>query len=255
MRERAPVRRARRLAWAATRFPRGPTGRCIAITDEIDFGYATHDDIDEVVELVNLAYRGEPGDDSWTSEAELLDGQRLDAEMLADTLDRPGTHVLLARTGGELAACCELQRPRRAGDLVPPGEVAAEDVTTKPLHEERKLDEPPPEEHPDGVDDGAAYFGMFSVRPGIQGSGVGGGLLDEAERIAREEWRAESLELTVIHLREELIGWYERRGYARTGAEKDFPDDAERFGRPKREGLRLVVLRKPLAAAGAPQAA
>lgn len=218
----------------------------LPISEELEFGYATHDQIDAVVELVNLAYRGEPGEDAWTSESDLLDGQRLDAAMLAETLDRPGMHVLMAHRGDQLVACCELQRPRRGGDLVPPGEVAAHDLTTKPLHEERRLDDPPPEAHPDGVNEGAAYFGMFSVRPGLQGGGVGRALLDEAERIAREEWRAEGLELTVIHLREELIQWYERRGYERTGERKHFPDDAERFGRPKQDGLELVVLRKSL---------
>ncbi len=217
----------------------------IAIS-EIDFSYATHDDIDALVDLVNAAYRGEPGEDGWTTEAELLDGQRVDAAMLDETLDRPGAHVLLAHQGGALVACCELQRPRRSGDLVPPGEVAAHDVTTKPLHEERKLDDPPPPEHPDGVDEGAAYFGMFSVKPGLQGSGVGRGVLEEAERIAREEWGATSLELTVIHVRDELIEWYERRGYERTERDKPFPSDAERFGKPRREGLKLAVLRKPL---------
>ena len=217
----------------------------IAIS-EIHFSYATHDDIDAVVELVNAAYRGEPGEDGWTTESELLDGQRLDGDMLAETLDRPGAHVLLAHSGGELVGCCELQRPRKNGNLVPPGEVAAVDLTTKPLHEERKLDDPPPPEHPDGVDEGAAYFGMFSVKPGLQGGGVGRGVLEEAERIAREEWGATSLELTVIDVRDELIGWYERRGYARTKRDKPFPDDAERFGKPRREGLKLAVLRKPL---------
>lgn len=214
---------------------------------EIDFRYATHADDQAVAELVNLAYRAEPGDDSWTTETELLEGQRVDTEMVAELLDRVGVHVLLAYRGDELVACCELQRPRRQGNLVPPGEVAAEDVTTRPLHEERKLDDPPPEAHPDGVDDGAAYFGMFSVRPGLQGGGVGRAVLDEAERIARDEWDAHSLELTVIDVREELIAWYERRGYVRQPNGKPFPSDAERFGRPKHgEQLHLAVLRKPL---------
>ena len=43
-----------------------------------------------------------------------------------------------------------------------------------------------------------AYFGMFSVRPNLQGAGVGNALLAECERIAREEWRCASMRMTVI---------------------------------------------------------
>ena len=35
------------------------------------------------------------------------------------------------------------------------------------------------------IEDGAGYFGMFSVRPELQGAGIGKHLLAEAERIAR----------------------------------------------------------------------
>ena len=38
------------------------------------------------------------------------------------------------------------------------------------------------------VEDGAGYFGMFSVRPTLQGGGVGKAMLAEAERIARDDW-------------------------------------------------------------------
>src|SRR5687768_9907776 len=38
------------------------------------------------------------------------------------------------------------------------------------------------------VEDGAGYFGMFSVDPQRQGGGLGKRVLAEAERIVREEW-------------------------------------------------------------------
>jgi hypothetical protein len=50
----------------------------------------------------------------------------------------------------------------------------------------------------------------------------------------------------VITLRTELIAWYERRGYRRTGVFKAFPYGDARFGIPKRGDLRLEVLRKSL---------
>ncbi|MEO6172421.1 MAG: GNAT family N-acetyltransferase, partial [Arenimonas sp.] len=92
----------------------------------------------------------------------------------------------------------------------------------------------------------AAYFGMFSVRPGQQGSGIGKLLLAEAERIARDEFECPRMDMTVIDIRESLIAFYERRGYTRTGIHKPFPYGDERFGVPKRDDLRFEVLTKEL---------
>lgn len=195
---------------------------------------------------MELAYRGAGSRDGWTTEADLLHGQRTDAAMVGAALDRPGAHILLAHRDGRFVACCELHRPRRARQLVPAGEIGAADETTPALHQERKADDPPHGCRPDGVTEGAAYFGMFSVDPTLQGGGVGRLVLEEAERIARTEWAADTLELTVIDLRTELIEWYERRGYERTGTFKEFPYGDERFGIPARDDLRLAVLQKPL---------
>ncbi|WP_377272488.1 GNAT family N-acetyltransferase [Peterkaempfera sp. SMS 1(5)a] len=91
-----------------------------------------------------------------------------------------------------------------------------------------------------------AYFGMFSVRPDRQGGGIGRAVLDEAERIARTQWGATAMEMTVIVQREDLIAWYERRGYRRTGEMLPFPYGDERFGVPRRPDLRFERLVKPL---------
>jgi len=93
-------------------------------------------------------------------------------------------------------------------------------------------------------DDGVGYFGMFSVRPGLQGGGIGKALLAEAERIVREEWQLPMMQMTVIDVRDELIAFYERRGYRRTGILKPFPYGDERFGQPRREDLRFEILEK-----------
>lgn len=96
------------------------------------------------------------------------------------------------------------------------------------------------------IEDGAGYFGMFSVRPQMQGSGVGKALLAEAERLARDDWQLPAMRMTVIDLRNELIAFYERRGYRRTGVYKPFPYGDDRFGLPKRDDLRFEVLEKHL---------
>lgn len=96
------------------------------------------------------------------------------------------------------------------------------------------------------VEDGAGYFGMFSVQPTLQRSGLGREVLAEAERIAREDYGMAVMRMTVIDVRDELIAWYERRGYARTGLKKPFPYGDERFGIPLRPDLRFEVLEKRL---------
>jgi GNAT superfamily N-acetyltransferase len=95
-------------------------------------------------------------------------------------------------------------------------------------------------------EDAAGYFGMFSVRPDLQGGGIGKLLLAEAERIARDEWDLPAMRMTVIDLRDELVAFYERRGYRRTGIFKPFPYGDERFGLPTRDDLRFEVLEKAL---------
>ena len=95
-------------------------------------------------------------------------------------------------------------------------------------------------------EDGAGYFGMFSVVPSRQGGGIGSRVLAEAERIVRDEWHLPVMRLTVIDIRDELAAYYERRGYVRTGKKKPFPYGDERFGVPKRDDLRFEVLEKQL---------
>ncbi len=94
------------------------------------------------------------------------------------------------------------------------------------------------------VEDGAGYFGMFSVDPTMQGGGIGKGVLAEAERIVANQWRCPRMRMTVIDVRDELIAFYERRGYVRTGERKPFPYGDPRFGLPKRPDLRFEVLEK-----------
>ena len=94
----------------------------------------------------------------------------------------------------------------------------------------------------------ACYFGMFAVSPTLQGAGIGKRLLHQAETYAREAWSCQRMEMTVIDIRSELIDFYLRRGYRRTGIFKPFPYGDERFGIPLRDDLRFEILDKPIAA-------
>jgi len=174
------------------------------------FRPATEADIPALVALVTSAYRGEASRAGWTTEADLLEGERIDPQVLRADLARPRSLVLVGEDGAGLAACAHV------------------------------------------ADDGdAAYFGMFAVRPGLQGAGLGARLLAECERVAREQWRLPAMRMTVIDVRDELIAWYQRRGYRRTGVLKPFPYGDTRFGIPLRDDLRFEVLEKRFDGAGA----
>ena len=162
-------------------------------------------DIPAIVALVESAYRGESGQRGWTTETHLLDGQRTDAESVAELIGRDESRVLLVEHEGALVACCHIERQGQSG-----------------------------------------YFGMFAVRPELQMAGLGRGLLAEAERIARDEWQAGAMRMSVIEQREELIAWYQRRGYRLTGETGAFPYGQPRFGIPRRDDLRFVWMSKPL---------
>ena len=90
---------------------------------------------------------------------------------------------------------------------------------------------------------GRLYLGMLAVAPEAQALGAGRHLLAAAETQARRQG-CPRIKITVLAARPELLAWYERRGYARTGATEPFPADA-RFGRP-RQALELLVLEKAL---------
>ena len=177
---------------------------------DLTFRPATLADIDALVVLVTSAYRGDVSKQGWTTEADMLDGQRIDPEVLREDIARERSRIVIAEREAHLLACVHVAE-----------------------------------------DDGAGYLGMFSVKPDLQGGGVGKLLLTEAERIARDEWRLPAMRMTVIDIRDELIAFYERRGYRRTGITKPFPYGDERYGTPKRDDLRFEVLEKSLVDNGA----
>ncbi|MFC3550176.1 GNAT family N-acetyltransferase [Lysobacter cavernae] len=176
----------------------------------IQFRNATHADIDALVALVESAYRGDVSKQGWTTEADLLGGRRTGADDIQACIDRPHSVILLAERSGADGH----------GELLACAHIA--------------------------IEDGAGYFGMFSVRPTQQGGGIGKIVLARAECIAHEDWGLAAMRMTVIDVREELIAFYERRGYHRTGIKKPFPYGDERFGQPKRDDLQFEVLEKAL---------
>ncbi|HXH17909.1 MAG TPA: GNAT family N-acetyltransferase [Chitinophagales bacterium] len=88
------------------------------------------------------------------------------------------------------------------------------------------------------------YLGMLTVIPELQNRGIGKQLLKAADEEARKQC-CQSIYMTVISLRSELIAWYERHGYVNTQIKKPFPMDNPACGLPKRF-LEFAVLEKVL---------
>jgi ribosomal protein S18 acetylase RimI-like enzyme len=89
----------------------------------------------------------------------------------------------------------------------------------------------------------ALYLGMLSVAPVCQGGGIGKALLEAAVEHGRQT-RCDRIHITVISVRHELIAWYERHGYVRTGEIEPF-HAGEKVG-IQLQPLELVVLERGL---------
>lgn len=85
------------------------------------------------------------------------------------------------------------------------------------------------------------YLGMLTVSPKKQTAGIGKELMKAAEEIAREK-NCPCIFMNVISVRDELIAWYERQGYFKTGETKPLPADT-RFGKPTRP-LEFAIMQK-----------
>jgi ribosomal protein S18 acetylase RimI-like enzyme len=88
------------------------------------------------------------------------------------------------------------------------------------------------------------YLGMLTVSPELQGGGIGKKLLKASEEEALRQ-QCNTVYMTVISVRPELIAWYERHGYVHTGEVKPFIADDPRFGTPK-VPFEMLVLEKKL---------
>ena len=166
-------------------------------------------DYAEVIDLANLAYRGREGAvPSWNIEKGIVGGQRLDDSLLRE----------------ELAA-----KPK--GALL----VYRED-TNGPLLGTAWLN---PE------NDDVWSMGLLTVRPELQNQHLGRRLLAAAEEYAHDRG-ATRMRIGVLHVRDTLIAWYERRGYRATGETEPYPSDDPRFGTPLRENLHFLIMDKKI---------
>jgi ribosomal protein S18 acetylase RimI-like enzyme len=172
----------------------------------LNFRLANINDVIQLSELVNKAYRGDSSKLGWTTEADILDGQRVDPKGLQEMIATNNNAILLCLRNNLLVGCVLLQNKSHK----------------------------------------AAYLGMLTVRSDLQAAGLGKQILAHAEAWIIKNWQSEHIEMTVIQKRSELIAWYEKRGFVLTGETQPFPYGDERFGIPKVDDLEFIVMRKIL---------
>ncbi len=160
-------------------------------------------DAESINQLVNSAYRGDSSKQGWTTEADLLDGTRIDEAAVKELIEKTDTTILKYVEANQLVGCVELRQEK-----------------------------------------GKLYLGMLSVAPNTQGKGIGKKLLHAGEDYAKSIG-INTMIMTVISVRQELIDWYVRHGYQQTGERKPFVVPDTRWGIPKQE-LEFVVLEKKL---------
>lgn len=175
----------------------------------LTFRTATTDDadVDAILKIVRSAYRGDSSRAGWTTEADLVADERIDAAGVREKIEEPRGVILMAHDDdGALVSCCEILCR----------------------------------------DDELAYFGLFAVDPVRQAGGIGRQVLAAAEDYARREFGVRRMEMSVIFTRSELIAWYGRRGYAVTDETRPFPYEHLVNGKALRDDLHFRILVKDL---------
>jgi ribosomal protein S18 acetylase RimI-like enzyme len=165
---------------------------------------ATLQDVPALETLVNSGYRGEASKKGWTTEADLLLGEARTDAANITEMIEDDTAVILKHTD-------------------PAGKITGCVYLQK---QEKGL-----------------YLGMLTVSPGLQGGGLGKQLLAAAQQYAMAH-HCPCIFMSVISVRHELIAWYQRHGYAKTGETKPFMVD-ERYGKPT-QPLEFIIMEKKL---------
>lgn len=172
----------------------------------LNFYKAELTDAETLSQLINSAYRGEPSRKGWTTEADILDGVRTTTADIAKIIQSHNQFILMGELNQEIVACVHCQKQQLAG-------------------------------HP------TAHFGMIAVKPNLQNKGHGKDIILAAETMTARQWNAVGYYMAVISIRKEVIEFYERLGYARTGEYVDFPINPDKW-QPKVAGLNLQYLAK-----------
>jgi predicted GNAT family N-acyltransferase len=161
-------------------------------------------DIPLLVDLINKSYRDQQGR-SWTTEIEFVKGLRITEDQLRQQLELSNSVLLIGEIDpSKIVACIGL-----------------------------------------AFQNNTVEIGTFCTDPDIQNMKVGRCVLEYAERFAlQQESGLASAIMYVLDVRSELIAYYERRGYVKTGSEQPYPLEAG-VGEPLLP-IKLIEMKKDL---------
>lgn len=165
-------------------------------------------DIPRVEQIVQLAYRGGKATVDWKNENHLVVGPRTTEDELGRLIGADNATVLVAE-------CTAESEKRICGCVL--------------IERERDC----------------VVIGMLAVDPEFQNFGLGKQLVQAAENFAVKTYKVSKAEMHVAHVRDELLGWYNRLGYEPTGKFKPFPI-SEGGSKPIVKDLRFQVIEKQL---------
>lgn len=149
-------------------------------------------DLPNICILVNNAYRGEEAKKGWTFESDFIEGDK--------RTDEKDMFLLFSN--------------EKAIFLIAKND---KEVITGSVYLE--------------VKNKNLYLGMLSVEPTLQGNGIGKLLVSNAIQYG-QSLGLKKIQIQVIHLRQELILWYEKLGFITS--EKILPFEVPlEFGKPK----------------------
>ncbi|NNG99662.1 GNAT family N-acetyltransferase [Acinetobacter sp. ANC 5414] len=160
----------------------------------LKYRLANASDVESLVALINQAYRTTTGA-SWTSEQDIVAGDRINHQQLLDSLNQQNFSLFVAEMVEDLESAL----------------VACIGLTFQ---------------------QNAVEIGTFCVHSRWQNQGIGKHVLKYAEKKALEELPSLThYEMFVLDARTELIQYYERCGYSKTACVESYPIDAN-VGQP-----------------------
>lgn len=152
----------------------------------LHFRMATPADAAQLQELVQSAFRAEDSRERWTGDTELSKKFHVGVDEIMVNINKTDSATLMATNdSGVLVGSLEVSK--RGNDL--------------------------------------ARLSMLAVDHRHHRGGIGHQVLAHAEDYCRREWGVKKLGLNALSTREELIAWYERCGFRKTGDLSPFPRD------------------------------
>ncbi|KAL7628387.1 hypothetical protein AAE478_002589 [Parahypoxylon ruwenzoriense] len=172
----------------------------------LQFRIATLDDAACLQELVQSAFRSEDSRPNWTADMDLSSRFRVDVEKVIAQISKPDGAILIA-TDSSGIPIASVEISKRGADLV--------------------------------------RLSMLAVDHRRQRGGIGRRLLAYTEDYSRRTWGVKKAGLNALSTRQELILWYLRCGYRKTGELTPFPSDRN-DGLTLPEDMCFVELEKDL---------